>query len=230
MIVAGGSGLRCGGDRPKQFQLLNGIPILVRTADKFAAHADSVVIVVHKDWIGHTQALFNGHKLKNKIHIVTGGSDRMSSVVLGIEYIVHTLGGNVDDVMLTHDAVRPFVTDEVIAQNIDKARQYGACGTFIPAIDTIAVSQDGQFVSNVPDRTQYYQVQTPQTFCLGILQKLLESYQQCQISFTDLCGLAAHYGQQTAMVMGHSHNLKITTPADFHVARAILSKEENPCE
>lgn len=211
-IVAGGSGSRMGADMPKQYIPIAGTPILLHTVRAFSKFADAVFVACPENFAEYTKAL-----LGDLATVIPGGKTRMESIGAVLDFI----SPEEDDIILTHDGVRPFVSERIIKENIESAKKHLACGTFIPTVDTICLSEDGAVLSAVPDRTHMYNVQTPQTFNINLLKKLISSCKDKE-KFTDLCGLATFMGTKVHMVMGESTNIKITTPADITLAEAIL--------
>ncbi len=215
-IVAGGNGSRMGGDLPKQYIPVAGTPILLHTVRAFLKFADAVFVACPENFVSYTKDLLGDYAI-----VIPGGKTRMESV----KAILDQISPENDDIILTHDGVRPFVSERIIKENIETAKKHLACGTFIPTVDTICLSEDGSVLSAVPDRTHMYNVQTPQTFNINLLKKLLSSCKDAE-KFTDLCGLAMFMGTPAYMVMGESTNIKITTPADITLAEAILKGDE----
>ena len=216
VIVAGGCGSRMGADMPKQYIPLAGTPILLHTVRAFLKFADAVFVACPESFVEYTRQLVGEYAT-----VIPGGKTRMESV----KKILERISPKDDDIILTHDGVRPFISERIIKENIEEAKKHLACGTFIPTVDTICLSEDGAVLSAVPDRTHMYNVQTPQTFNINLLKELLSSCEEKE-KFTDLCGLAVFMGKKVHMVMGDSTNIKITTPADITLAEAILSRVE----
>lgn len=215
-IVAGGSGSRMGADMPKQYIPLAGTPILIYTARAVSKFADAVYIACPENFVQYTARLVRDAGLSN-VCVIPGGKTRMESV----KNILDKITPEDDDIIITHDGVRPFVSERILAENIESAKKHLACGTFIPAVDTICQSDDGKLLSSVPDRNVMFNVQTPQTFNINLLKKLISSCEDAEV-FTDLCGLAVSMGESVHMVMGERENIKITTPLDLAIAEAIL--------
>ena len=146
-ILAGGTGTRMSiADMPKQFLPLGGKPIVVFSLEKFLMcdRMDYVYIGVHQDWVGHMEELIEEFVpgQKGRIRIVVGGVDRNSTIQNLIAAIEADHGESSDHIIVTHDSVRPFLTVEMIEENIDAAVIYGAVDTVVPAIDTIVVSDE----------------------------------------------------------------------------------------
>ena len=140
-----------------------------------------------------------------------------------IAYIEET--GTLDDdtVIVTHDAVRPFVTYRIIKENIEAAMRWGACDTVIPATDTIVESQDGQVISDIPNRAVLYQGQTPQSFKAVMLRDLYNSLTDEEKDvLTDAAKICVIKDRKVQLVRGENSNVKITYPYDLTVAESLL--------
>jgi D-ribitol-5-phosphate cytidylyltransferase len=228
-ILAGGKGTRMGNiNMPKQFLTLNTRPIIIHTIEKFLLNDrfDKIIVVSPKEWINHTKDIIKKHIGPNDhIVVVQGGNDRNESIMSGIRYIESTFGLEDDDVIVTHDSVRPFLTHRIIDENIDAALEYGAVDTVIEAIDTIIQSEDGEVISNIPVRDQMYQGQTPQSFNIKTLVGHYSSLSKEQKEIlTDACKICALKGERVKLVKGEVFNIKVTTPYDLKVANAILQE------
>ena len=126
--------------------------------------------------------------------------------------------------IVTHDAVRPFVTQRIIANNIAAARECGCADTVVPATDTIVVSKAGERIDAIPQRSSYYQGQTPQTFYIREYRALFAQLTDEQKgTLTDACKVYVSCGRPVALVRGEYGNIKITTPHDIHVAESIVA-------
>jgi 2-C-methyl-D-erythritol 4-phosphate cytidylyltransferase len=143
----------------------------------------------------------------------------------GIRYIDAQGRLNEETLVVTHDAVRPFVTTRIIDDNIRAASECGACDTVVPATDTIVVSTDGTQISDIPARSQMYQGQTPQSFKAKMLQSLYESLTADEKSvLTDAAKICVMKGQPVRLVEGEVYNIKITYPYDIDVAKSLLKE------
>ncbi|MBS4178102.1 IspD/TarI family cytidylyltransferase [Lederbergia citrea] len=228
-ILAGGKGTRMGNiNMPKQFLTLNNRPIIIHTIEKFLLNDrfDKIIIVSPKDWINHTNDIIKKHIGDlDRIVVVEGGKDRNESIMSGIKYIEENFGINDDDVIVTHDSVRPFLTHRIIEENIDAALEYGAVDTVIEAIDTIIQSEDKEVISNIPVRDTMFQGQTPQSFNI---KKLVKHYQSLneeeKTILTDACKILSINGENVRLVRGEVFNIKVTTPYDLKVANAIIQE------
>ena len=229
-ILAGGKGTRMGNiNMPKQFITIGDVPILIHTIEKFLLNDqfEKVIIVSLKEWINYTKDIikkFIGEE--DRIVVVEGGSDRNESIMSGVKYIEETYGINDDDIIVTHDSVRPFLTHRIIEENIEQCLKYGAVDTAIEAVDTIIQSiDDGEFIDNIPVRDTMFQGQTPQSFNIKKLIKHYESLNsEEKLILTDACKIFSLKGDKVKIVRGELFNIKITTPYDLKVANAILQE------
>lgn len=226
-IVAGGSGTRMGtGGLPKQFLPLVGRPVLIHTAERFFRHPeiDGIVIGMNPVWLQYAQELLARYFPEDAgIAVVPGGASRHDTLARLVEAAKERFSLQEEDILVTHDAVRPFVTDRMISENIRAARQYGVAGTYIPATDTVVCSQDGETLSGMPDRAGMYQAQTPQSFRLGSFERAAAELREDELSqVTDACKLFFLRNCPVHMVAGEITNLKITHPLDYQVAKKIV--------
>ncbi|MGI6248701.1 MAG: IspD/TarI family cytidylyltransferase [Acutalibacteraceae bacterium] len=224
-IFAGGTGSRLGGPVPKQYLPLGGKPVIIRAAEKFIAHpeVDLVLVLCSADWLERTRQLFaDEFGLNKRIVFIPGGADRNGTLHCALNYMEENGLTDPSAIILTHDAARPLVSSRIITENIAVARKYGACGTYIPAGDTIAQSEDGKVVSFVPPRSQMLQTQTPQSFNVQKLKTLLDSLtKKEQAALTDACMIFTLKGEPIHIVPGHVYNIKITYPLDLEAAEAL---------
>lgn len=228
-IVAGGVGNRMNlSGLPKQFLPLGESkkPIIIHTLEKFLMcnQLDYIYLGVHKDWTQYAEELVEKYNLKSeKIVIVAGGADRNSTIFNIIDAIEKQHGVSDGDVIVTHDAVRPFLTLRMINENIEAAKRCGACDTVISAVDTIVESKSGKEITAIPNRKYLYQGQTPQSFDIKKLKKLyLDLSDEEKSRMTDACGVFAIRNEPVELVMGDTFNIKITTVSDYKIAEAIL--------
>ena len=142
-------------------------------------------------------------------------------------YIDKNFDCDKDTIVVTHDSVRPFVTQRIIKDNITLCKKYGATDTVIPAFDTIVESKDGEVISNIPVRSEMYQGQTPQSFKLKEFIKINNSLTSEEKSIlTDACKVYTIKGKKVGLVMGESFNLKITTKHDLKMANLMIGNIE----
>ena len=228
-ILAGGVGSRMNiSDMPKQFLDLGEKPIIVHTLEKFklCSRLDHIYLGVHPDWLTHTNDLIEkdlGKAAAENVHVVAGGTDRNSTIFNIISDIEKNFGESEDNIIITHDSVRPFVTQRMIEENIDAAIKYGAVDTVTSAIDTIVESDDGEFIKEIPNRQKMYQGQTPQSFKISVLKKLYSELTDDEKAIlTDACKICIVKGYPVYMVEGEISNIKITTVSDYKIAQAMV--------
>lgn len=226
-ILAGGKGTRMGNvPMPKQFLTLNDKAIIIHTLEKFilSNRIDAIYIAVPKEWVQYTKDLIQKHQLHiDKVQVIEGGAERNETIMQVVQTIEQQYGLQEEDILLTHDAVRPFLTHRIINDNIDAGLTYGAVDTVISAIDTIVDSEDGEFISEIPVRSRMFQGQTPQTFNMMKLKQLYSKLTEEEKEIlTDACKIFALKGEKVKLVRGESFNIKVTTPYDLNVANAIL--------
>ncbi len=229
-ILAGGSGKRMGNsERPKQYLMLGSKPILAHTVEKFCASNafEAVLVLCPKAWMQQTADLLNKYcpEFANMVQVVAGGATRNQTVKEAVAYCEANYQVNEQTILVTHDAVRPFVSQRIIAENIEAVRQHGACDTVIPATDTIVQSDDAQCISAIPDRSMLYQGQTPQSFRLLELKELMDSLTvEEEMILTDACKIYVLRNKKVALVRGAAANMKITYPQDMRVAASLIGE------
>lgn len=233
VILAGGIGSRMGNtDKPKQYLLVGGKPIIIHTIEKFYVNDsfEKIIVLCPSQWVGHTQNLIKKYiKDRDKIVVIEGGTTRNETIMNSIRFIEETNGLTEDTVIVTHDSVRPFVTYRILDENIKYAMKYGACDTVIPATDTIVESVDNARISGIPERKSMYQGQTPQSFNAMKLKKLYEDLTETEKEIlTDAAKIFVIKGEDVYLVEGEVYNIKITYPYDIRVAESLL-KGENEC-
>ena len=229
VILAGGIGSRMGNvEKPKQYLTIGDKPIIIHTLEKFYANSkfEKLIVLCPSQWINHTKNLVKKNfKDTEKIVVIEGGPTRNETIMNSIRYIEKEYGLEEDTIIVTHDAVRPFVTGRIIEDNIRYAREYGACDTVIPATDTIVESRNGSIVSSIPDRKTMYQGQTPQSFRAGKLKELYYSLtpEEKEI-LSDAAKIFVMKGENVHLVQGEVFNIKITYPYDLKVAEAMIGE------
>ncbi|GEK35187.1 IspD/TarI family cytidylyltransferase [Kurthia sibirica] len=226
-ILAGGKGTRMGNvPMPKQFLTLQNKAIIIHTVEKFILNSkiDKIICAVPKDWVQYTNDLLKKHQLNiPRVSVVSGGTDRNDTIMKVIEAIEGEFQTTEEDILITHDAVRPFLTHRIIEENIEKGLLNGAVDTVIEAIDTIVESTDGQYITNIPVRSAMYQGQTPQTFNIKKLKSLYDGLTSEEKEIlTDAAKIFVIKGEKVGLVRGETYNIKVTTPYDLNVANSIL--------
>lgn len=217
IILMGGEGRRLLSTVPKQFHCLGSRPIYQQTLQVFRESGlfQEIILVCHPDWISKVQeetAQFSN------VQVVVGGLTRQQSSLKGIE-ACHPFCSYV----MLHDAVRPFVSQEILRKNIEAVLKYSAVDTCIPSADTLLITQDGTSIDTIPPRHHFRRGQTPQTFAYSLIRKAHE--QTKRTNATDDCQLVVDLGIRVAIVEGSEENLKITTEWDLEMAQILYQKK-----
>ncbi len=208
IIVAGGVGSRMGAEIPKQFLLIDGVPIIIQTIRKFISYNQEIeiILVLPADHLEKWDELKNEFFPQRSIEVTQGGASRSASVVSGLSLI-----GD-DGLVAIHDAVRPFVSEKIIAQSFQSASSNGSGVAAVAMKDSIRelTSNDS---SKARNREDFVLVQTPQTF---LASQLKEAYHKAAGNvFTDDATVFENAGFQVHLVGGCYTNIKITTPEDL---------------
>ena len=235
VVLAGGVGSRMGNvGKPKQYLLVGDKPILIHTLEKFYMQSEfeKVLVLCPTEWISHTKNLVRIYmKDTERIVVLEGGETRNETIMNSIAYIEKEGNLNEDTIIVTHDSVRPFVTQRILEENIRYAKEYGACDTAVAATDTIVCSEDNVVISDIPERRKMYQGQTPQTFKALKLRQLYEALSPKEKELlTDAAKIFVMKGEKVHIVDGEVFNIKITYPYDLRVAEALIKGEENKSE
>lgn len=231
VVLAGGIGTRMGNtDKPKQYIELGDKPIIIHTIEKFYIHPeiDDTIVLCPKAWVKHTENLLKKYipSIQN-IQIIEGGETRNDTIMNAIAFIENKYGLFEDTIIVTHDSVRPFISHRIISENIKYARQFGACDTVVPATDTIVQSDNGEYITAIPERKYMYQGQTPQTFQAKLLQEMFFSLTQEEKNIlTDAAKILLLKGKKVYLVQGEVSNIKITYPFDIRVAQTLLQGDK----
>lgn len=228
-IVAGGSGTRMKSvGVPKQFIRILGKPMIIYTVQKFAEqrHINDIYIGIKPDWHEFMDQLLEEYQIdRQRVHVIDGGSDRNETVMNIVSAIKAKHRVKKGDIILTHDAVRPFVTEKIIEDNIIGALKYSACGTYVKCIDTIIRSNDAETVDSTLDRSTLYRAQTPQSFDITLLDKYYNQLDDEQKSkLTDTCSIFTSVGKKIHIVDGDVINIKITTENDLIIANLLATR------
>ena len=228
IIVAGGKGLRMGGEIPKQFLPIGGRPILMRTLERFREYSTTlqIILVLPKDQQDYWLQLCKEYDFKVDYQMTDGGETRFHSVQHGLALIPDDAEG----VVGVHDGVRPFPSIEVIRNCYETARVKQAVIPVIPVVETLRHLMKGETncqlsivncqLSKTVPRNDYRLVQTPQTFDIQLLKAA--NRQPYNDNFTDDASVVEAFGQEITLVEGNRENIKITTPYDMIVAEALV--------
>jgi len=225
IILAGGHGMRAGRETPKQFLNINGTPVIIHTLDKFSNtnfQITNIIIAAPEEYIEHTEKIIKKFGIKKIIKLIKGGDTRQGSSYNALTCMEF----NDNDILLFHDAARPFIDTEIIDKCIKEAGEHGATGVYIKATDTIA-RIDNCFVQQIPDRSKLFYTQTPQAFQYKIIKEAHElALLKGVHDTTDDVQLVLDAGYKVRMIDGSPANIKITSPFDLELAEFIARKEK----
>lgn len=224
-ILAGGVGKRMGGELPKQFIPLKGVPIIIRTIRRVLACEDftAAIIAIHPEWEAYFAEMLAKYAIDcSRVLICYGGAERHDSILNTLAATKAKFDVSEEDVVVVHDAVRPFVSAVVLKESILAASQYGACVATLPAVDTMLVVKDGTVVE-VPDRKTLYNGQAPDSVKLLLLERAIHSLTQEERKvITGTAQICVVKGIPVKAIPGDPSNIKITTPHDLEVGERIL--------
>jgi len=233
IIPAAGLGTRMAGQgrargRPsKQFAEIGGAPILVHTLKKFDAvdAVTEIVIALRKNEIAVFSSRVERERLRKPVRYVEGGEHRQDSVAAALR----SIKAAANDIVLVHDAVRPFVDTDIIENVIESAAQHGAAIAGLPAVDTVKQvdrTAEGAIVVSTMPRARVVMAQTPQGFRYDVLKIAFDEATTDGFVGTDESSLVERSGHEVVVVMGSARNIKITTPADLELAEFYLAQED----
>ena len=229
VIFAGGTGQRMNTrTRPKQFLEVHSKPIIIYTLEVFenSPKIDGIVITCLESWIDYCRELVHRYGIRKVIDIVPGGETGQLSICRGVERAAEKFGE--DSIILVHDGVRPLIDQETISSAIECVKKNGSAITVAPAVETITVRTDSEEVGEIIDRSRCCLAKAPQCFYLGeLLSAHRKAKQEGRVDFIDSASLMRYYGHTLYTVQGKPENIKITTPSDFYIFRAILDAQEN---
>lgn len=229
VIFAGGAGKRMNTvSRPKQFLELRGKPVIIYTLELFDNHPeiDGIIVACIKDWIPYLEKLLRKFEINKVLEIVPGGNTGQDSIYAGLSTVEKY--GNADSVVLLHDGVRPLITEKTISDNIGCVKKFGSCITCVPATETFVVIDSNNGGMDIPSRANSLIARAPQSFILGdILRIHRKALSEGKHDFVDSCTMMNWYGYQLHTLIGPMENIKITTPTDFFIFKAMVDVHEN---
>ena len=221
VIVSAGKGSRMKADINKQFLKLNQKEVIAHTIDKFYnnENIDEIVVVVREDESDFfKEHIIDKYKYEN-IKIAFGGKERQDSVFNGLKSVDKSC-----EIVLIHDGARPFVTDEIINNSIESAKENKCVIVGVAVKDTIKVINENNEVLDTPDRSTLWSIQTPQVFTYESIMKSHKKAKEENYYGTDDSMLMEHFGYKVTVVEGSYNNIKITTPEDLKIGEEILKE------
>lgn len=231
LIFAGGVGRRMHSkEKPKQFLELYNKPIIIHTLEHFEKHPliDNIVVVCVEGWIDYLEILTEQYNIKKVSKIVPGGTTGQMSIYNGL-CAIEEISNNKDDIVLIHDGVRPIINEKLITDNIESVRRNGSAITTAVVKETIlVVNENSSTIDYVPERKNSRVAKAPQSF---YLKDIIRAHRKCledgETNCIDSCTMMQKYGFPLHLIDGPDDNIKITTPEDFYIIRALMDAKEN---
>lgn len=226
-ILAGGIGRRMNSSIPKQFINIGDKPIIIYTIMEFIRNdnIDKIIIAIHKEWKSYLLTLLNNYKIfDERISVIFGGSERIDTIENIVNFISSENGINDEDKIITHDAVRPFISQRIIDTSLSALTDHDAVVACLPVVDTMLVSSDALHVDSIPDRSTIYHGQAPDSFKLSVLNSALHDLTiEERKKITGTVQICLFKGIDIYMIPGDLTNFKITTNNDLLYANIYLS-------
>lgn len=232
LILAGGTGqrMRTSG-LPKQFLMVYGKPIIIYTIEKFVTcqDIDEIVVSCNPQYIDYMNDLLKNHPFAKKVNVISGGKDRQGSVLNGVDFIYQN-GGKDDDVIVIHDGVRPLIERDVISENVRVAKRKGCAMTVKPEIESVVIcNTENAAFEDFKKRDDTYSLTSPQSFQLSILVKAYKDVDgvDAPIPLLDAALAYTYMGNKIPLIKEYKSNIKITTPEDYYILKALVELQEN---
>jgi 2-C-methyl-D-erythritol 4-phosphate cytidylyltransferase len=228
ILPAAGMGTRMGGETPKQFLELDGSPILLHTLRRLAScdAITEIILATRADEMQRMEERCRQEKFHQSIRVVKGGATRQESVAAALAHV-----SDDTELVVVHDAVRPFVTREQVSRVIEEARKCGAAILGIPAMDTVkevkraSLPEDVALITGTIPRERVVLAQTPEVFRTKLLKEAFAKAAGDEVNASDEAGLVERLGHDVHVVLGSERNIKITKPSDMELARFYLDLE-----
>lgn len=230
IIFAGGTGTRMNTkDRPKQFLMVHGKPIIIHTIEMFQYHEqiDAIIVSCIEDWIPYMEEMKERFRITKISKIVPGGETGQLSIYNGLVAAEELYGAD-GNIVLIHDGVRPLIDKETITENIESVKAKGSTITCKLPKETLVIVDEDESIKQVPSRKDSRLAVAPQSFWLNeIISVDRKAIAEGNTNVIDSCTLMRMYGAKMNVVIGNIDNIKITTPEDFYTFRALYDAREN---
>ncbi len=231
VIFAGGTGSRMHSkEKPKQFLEMYNKPIIIHTLEHFEYHPmiDAIVVVCIEEWIPYLNKQLYKYRIEKVRKVVKGGKTGQLSIYNGLKE-AKEIAGEENTIVLIHDGVRPLINEKTITDNIETVKKYGSAITTAKVKETIlVVNEDESSIDYVPSRRNSRVAKAPQSFWLDdILSAHKKALEEGLDNCVDSCTMMHRYGYDLHLIDGPGQNIKVTTPEDFYIMRAILEAKEN---
>jgi 2-C-methyl-D-erythritol 4-phosphate cytidylyltransferase len=229
ILPAAGLGTRMGAETAKQFLELDGVPIVILTLRRISScpQVTHIIVATRPDGIAWLEARIRAENIKQPVRVVKGGDSRQDSVAQALQHVPPD-----SELVLVHDAVRPFVTVEHVTRVIEEARRCKAAILGIPAMDTVkevkraSLPEDVALITATVPRERVVLAQTPQVFATALLKEAFARAEADGANTSDEAGLVERLGYDVHVVQGSERNIKITKPSDMDLARFYLDGEQ----
>lgn len=228
IIIAGGKGERMGQDIPKQFLNVGEKPVIMYTLEAFQNHPniDGIIVVCVDGWHEILNSYAKQFNITKLVSIVSGGINGQASIKKGLDEAKRLYSDK--DMVLIHDAIRPMISEDVISNNIVKCEKYGNATTVVPCTTVVLKKTDDEYSEEVVDRDTLLLTQTPQAF---ILKDILSAHEEAKekgiTKAVASCSLYIELGRKVYYSMGSETNIKLTTPGDIQIFKALLNTKNS---
>ena len=231
LILAGGVGQRMRRTgMPKQFLEVFGKPIIIYTLQKFeyCEDIDNVIVACHFSYIEYMETLLQRYGIKKVKAVISGGKDRQNSILNGLKYI-QSEGASDDDIVVIHDGVRPLIQENIVRENVRVAKKYGSAMTVRPVIESVVItSKEEVGFEDFKKRDDTYSLTAPQSFKIGVLAKAYKDIENkdTPMPLLDSALAFTYLGNDIHIIKENNNNIKVTTPEDYYILKAMLELEE----
>lgn len=221
IIAAAGNSTRYGTGNSKQFLLLEGVPVLIKSVQAFEQidEVKEIIITARKQDFDVIESFLQQYNIKKLKSVVEGGATRQDSIAAAVKKVSEET-----EIIAVHDGARPLVSKETIIGVIEKAVEKGAAACAVPVKDTIKIIDSSGKIVTTPDRASLRAVQTPQVFDFALYKEAIDKAVSESKQYTDDCQLIESMGHPVYLTDGDYENIKITTPDDLLVAEKFLSE------
>lgn len=230
VIFAGGVGSRMHSkEKPKQFLNMHGKPIIIHTLEQFEEHKeiDAIVVACILEWIPYLKELVKKYNLTKVFSIVPGGKSGQESIFEGL-CAAEKIASGEKSIVLIHDGVRPLIDRKVISDSIQSVQIHGSAIASVKVKETVLLTDENGEITKIPDRSRSRLARAPQCFWLeDIIGAHRRALQEGLTDFIDSCSMMQHYGGKLYLIDSPEENIKITTPEDFYIMRAMLDAKED---
>lgn len=227
-MLAGGIGTRMGLDKPKQFEKVGDKPILIHSTETFlnVEEIDQVIVSSPKEYINQTKELINDYFPNNeRVVVIQGGKTRNDTILNSIEYVKNNYESD-DHILITHDAARIFVSENLVKKSIEHVKDHDAASPVIPAVDVIFESKEEGKLTDIPLRKNLVHSQTPQSFKINRFMEIYNDLNEEEISKLDEAMMLFYLRDgDIKLFEGESSNFKITRNIDLKIAESYLDEK-----